>query len=132
MQQETKLKYLKICLYGFGVFFILGTPAMMVLFGNPGFTWMPAQPEYELMIVGLYMTWGIFLVRAAKDPMANTSLIGFTIWGNIVHSGIMLAEAIVDKTEHANMVGDIPGLFLVGVVLWYLMPKSDSTHYSAE
>lgn len=117
MQQETKLKYLKICLYGFGAFFILGTPAMMVLFGNPGFTWMPAQPEYELMIVGLYMTWGIFLVRAAKDPMANASLIGFTIWGNIVHSGIMLAQAIVDKTEHANMVGDIPGLFLVGVVL---------------
>lgn len=132
MQQETKLKYLKICLYIFGVIFIVITPGMMVLFGNPGFTWMPAQPEYELMIVGLYITWGIFLIRAAKDPMANASLIWFTIWGNIVHSGIMLAEAIVDKTEHANMVGDIPALFLVGVVLWYLMPKSDSVQYSAE
>jgi hypothetical protein len=75
------------------------------------------------MIMGVYATLGVFLIRAAKDPLANTSLIWFTIWSSIVHGGIMLVQAIVDETERANLLGDIPALFLVAVVLWYLMPK---------
>lgn len=123
MREEKKLKYLSVALYVFGAIFIVGVPAMMMVIWPSGWSWSPAQPEYEQMIMGIYITLGIFLVRAAKDPMANESLIWFTIWSSIVHAGIMLAQAITDKTEHANMLGDIPALFLVGFVLWYLMPK---------
>jgi hypothetical protein len=123
MQQEVKLKYLKIALYVFGVIFIVGVPAMMMVIWPSGWGWSPAQPEYEQMIMGIYITLGVFLVRAAKDPMANLSLISFTIWSSIVHAGIMLVQAIVDESEHANMLGDIPALFLVAFVLWYLMPE---------
>jgi hypothetical protein len=35
----------------------------------------------------------------------------------------MLVQAIADETERANLLGDIPALFLVAFVLWYLMPK---------
>jgi hypothetical protein len=35
----------------------------------------------------------------------------------------MLVQAIMDETERANMLGDIPALFLVAFVLWFLMPK---------
>jgi hypothetical protein len=78
------------------------------------------------MIMGIYITLGVFLIRAAKDPLGNTSLIWFTVWSSIVHATIMLAQAIADKTEHANMLGDIPALYLVAFVLWYLMPaKAD-------
>ena len=123
MQQEEKLKYLKIALYVFGAIFIVGVPAMMMWIWPSGWGWTPPQPEYEQMIMGIYVTLGIFLVRAAKDPMADASLIWFTIWSSIVHAGIMLAQAIVDETERANLMGDIPALFLVAFVLWYLMPK---------
>ena len=123
MQQETQLKYLKIALYVFGVTFIVGVPAMMMWIWPSGWGWTPPQPEYEQMIMGIYMTLGVFLVRAAKDPMAHTSLIEFTIWSSIVHAGIMLAQALSDKTERANLLGDIPALFLVAFVFWYLMPK---------
>ena len=123
MQQEEKLKYLKIALYVFGIIFIVGVPAMMMLIWPSGWSWSPAQPEYEQMIMGIYITLGVFLVRAAKDPMDHLSLISFTIWSSIVHAGIMLAQAIVDETERANMLGDIPALFLVAFVLWYLMPQ---------
>jgi hypothetical protein len=124
MQQDTRLGYLKIALYLIGIIFIAGVPAMMMWIWPAGWGWNPAQPEYEQMIMGIYVTLGIFLVRAAKDPLANASLIWFTIWSSIVHGGIMLAQALVDETEHANLVGDIPALFLVAIVLWYLMPKS--------
>jgi len=123
MERNTKMKYLSIALYAIGVIFIVGVPAMMMVVWPDGWSWSPAQPEYEQMIMGIYITLGIFLIRAAKDPMEHASLIWFTIWSSIVHAGIMLAQAIVDETEHANMLGDIPALFFVAFLLWYLMPN---------
>ena len=126
MEQE-KLKNLKIALYVFGVVFIVGVPAMMMWIWPSGWSWSPSQPEYEQMIMGMYATLGVFLILAAKDPLAHRSLIWFTIWSSIVHGGIMLIQAIVDETERANLLGDIPALFLVAIVLWYLMPKKADT-----
>ncbi|MEH6557635.1 MAG: DUF6632 domain-containing protein [Oceanicoccus sp.] len=123
MQKNTKSKYLSIALYAIGVVFIVGVPAMMMVVWPDGWSWSPAQPEYEQMIMGIYITLGIFLIRAAKDPLEHSSLIWFTVWSSIVHAGIMLAQAIVDETEHANMLGDIPALFFVAFLLWYLMPN---------
>jgi len=123
VREDAKLKFLKAFLYIFGITFIVGVPAMMMWIWPSGWGWTPPQPEYEQMIMGIYVTLGVFLVRAAKDPMANASLIWFTVWSGIVHAGIMLAQALVDETERANLLGDIPALFLVGFVLWYFMPK---------
>lgn len=123
MQQDQKLKYLKVALYVIGVILFAGLFAMMTWIWPPAWSWMPRQHEYEQMIVGIYATLGIFLIRAAKDPLAHASLIWFTIWSSIVHGGIMLVQAIVDETERDNLMGDIPALFLVAIVLWILMPK---------
>ena len=123
MQQDEKLKYLKTALYVVGIIYIAGVPAMMMLIWPDGWGWTPAQPEYEQMIMGVYATLGVFLFLAAKDPLANASLIWFTICSNIVHGGIMFVQAILDETDRANLYGDVPALFLVAFVLWYLMPK---------
>ncbi len=123
MQEEDKLKYLKTALYVVGVIYIVGVPAMMMVIWPDGWGWTPAQPEYEQMIMGVYATLGVFLFLAAKDPLANASLIWFTICSNIVHGGIMFVQAILDETDRANLLGDVPALFLVAFVLWYLMPK---------
>jgi hypothetical protein len=123
MQEVDKLKYLKTALYVIGVIYIVGVPAMMMLIWPDGWGWTPAQPEYEQMIMGVYATLGVFLFLAAKDPLANASLIWFTICSNIVHGGIMFVQAILDETDRANLYGDVPALFLVAFVLWYLMPK---------
>jgi|TARA_B110000971_G_scaffold84292_1_gene86527 hypothetical protein len=123
MQQDEKLKFLTVALYVFGAIFIIGVPAMMMWIWPSGWGWTPAQPEYEQMIMGVYVTLGVFLILAAKDPLAHASLIWFTVWSSIVHGGIMLVQAIVDETDRANLMGDVPALFLVAIVLWYLMPK---------
>jgi lipid-A-disaccharide synthase-like uncharacterized protein len=88
-----------------------------------GFGWTPHQPEYEQMIMGVYATLGVFLILAAKAPERHLSLIWFTIWSSIVHGGIMLIQAIVDETDRMNLVGDVPALFIVAGVLWWLMPR---------
>ena len=123
MQEKDKLKYLKIALNVFGAIFIAGIFLMMHWIWPDGWAWTPRQPEYEQMIMGVYATLGVFLIRAAKDPLAHSSLIWFTIWSSIVHGGIMLVQAIVDETDRTNLLGDIPAIFLVAIVLWYLMPS---------
>ena len=131
MQDEDRLKYLKIALYVFGVIYIVGIYLMMMWVWPDGWGWTPRQPEYEQMIMGVYATLGVFLIRAAKDPMANASLIWFTIWSNIVHGGIMFVQAIVDETERANLLGDVPALFLIAAIFWFLMPKNEQVHQSS-
>jgi hypothetical protein len=39
------------------------------------------------MIVGIYATHGVFLILAGGDPLANPSLIWFTVWSSAVHGG---------------------------------------------
>jgi len=123
MNEDARLKYLSMALYVFGAIFVVGIYVMMMWVWPSGWGWTPGQPEYEQMIIGVYATLGIFLIRAAKDPLSHLSLIWFTIWSSLVHGGIMLVQAMVDETERANLLGDIPALFLVAGVLWYLMPR---------
>ncbi|MCA0901000.1 DUF6632 domain-containing protein [Microbulbifer agarilyticus] len=126
MTDAQRMQYLKIALVVLGIFFIFGIYIMMMWVWPSGWGWTPRQPEYEQMIMGLYATLGVFLIRAAKNPLENLSLIWFTIWSSIVHGAIMLVQALVDETERANLLGDVPALFLVAAVLWYLMPKRHS------
>ena len=129
MKEETKLQYLGYALYVFGAIFVVGVWIMMTIW-PAGWGWEPRQPEYEQMIIGVYATLGIFLIRAAKNPLQHLSLIWFTIWSSVVHAVIMMVQALRDTAEKDNLIGDIPALFLIAFVLWFLMPKASSEQES--
>jgi hypothetical protein len=114
-------QWLRVALLVFGVVFLLVYPLMWVW--PSGWTWQPGQHEYEQMIVGVYATLGIFLIRAARNPEAHLSLIWFTVWSSVVHGGIMAVQAIVDPAERGHLAGDVPGLLLVALVLGVLTPR---------
>jgi hypothetical protein len=128
MTQEQKLKYLSVALKIVGTLFIVGLYPLMMWIWPAGWGWEPRQPEYEWMILGIYATLGVFLLLAAKNPLEHLSLIWFTIWSSLVHGGIMLIQGMADENERANLIGDVPALFLIAIVLWFLVPKqSDRT-----
>ena len=127
MPMEDRVGYLRIALYSIGGIFVVGVPLLVMLWTD-GFAWEPAQSEYEQMIMGVYMTLGVFLILAARDPLANRSLIWFTVWSSIVHGGIMLVQALVDHIERMNLLGDVPALFVVAAVLGLLMPRGQEAH----
>jgi hypothetical protein len=79
------------------------------------------------MIVGIYATLGVFLIRAARDPAANASLIWFTVWSSVVHAGVMAYEAMRTPMQGGHLYGDVPALLLVAVVLGLLMSKNEQT-----
>jgi hypothetical protein len=61
------------------------------------------------MLMSIYVTLGIFLLLAVRDPAAKRSLIGFGGWANLAHAGVMAAQ------EYRNV---IESRELVGVVVW--------------
>lgn len=114
---------LEVALVVFGLAFIVGIPVLMMLW-PAGFAWEPRQAEYEWMIMGIYATLGVFLLLAARAPLEHRSLIWFTVWSSVVHGGIMLVQAILDPDERANLLGDVPALFIVAGVLGALMLRA--------
>lgn len=124
MKNETREKFLRWALLFFGLFLLVGLYPLMNWLWPDGWTWEPRQTKYEQMIQGVYATLGIFLVIASRRPSEHRSLIQFTIWSNIVHAGIMALQAGHDAHEHANLLGDVPALFIMAGVLWYLLPRT--------
>lgn len=124
MSDDSKSGLLKIFLIVLGIFFVIGIYPMMNFIAPESWGWGPRQSEYEQMIVVIYATLGVFLIIASKNPSEHRSLLWFTVWSSITHGGVMLIQALVsDGHEHANLFGDIPALFAVAIILWYLMPR---------
>ena len=126
---DTK-RLLSAALIAFGVIFCLIYPLAMIW--PSGWAWhqgSPAADVYFPMIVGVYATLGLFLIRAARHPAANASLIWFTIWSSVVHAAIMAWQGMNDPGAHGHLMGDVPALMLVALVLGVLMrraPVSDA------
>lgn len=123
MDLDRRLRALKVALLLTGLAFAIGVPILTRVW-PAAWMWEPRQPEYEQMIVGVYVTLGIFVLLAVRNPLQHLSLIWFTAWSSLIHGGIMLVQAMVDPTERANLVGDIPALLLVGIALAVLTPRA--------
>ena len=116
---------LQVALFLFGIIFCLVYPLELVWpSGWRGHEGPPVASHYYMMIVGVYATLGIFLIRAASNPAAHRSLIWFTIWSSLVHGAIMAVQAMQNPQHMGHMLGDVPALLLVAVVLGVLMPKA--------
>ncbi len=95
-----------------------------------GWAWhegSPASNDYYLMIVGVYFTLGVFLIRGAGNPAAHTSLIWFTVWSSLVHAGIMAYQSLRNPMHHGHLLGDVPALLLVAVVFAVLMKRAPAS-----
>jgi len=122
MHAQVREKYLKLALRVFGAIYIVGVYIMMTIWPE-GWGWEPRQAEYEQMIIGVYAVMGVFMILAARNPGEHRSFIWFVVWSSAAHAVIMLVQALRDSTESANLIGDIPALFLVAIVLAVLMPR---------
>jgi hypothetical protein len=88
------LSLLKIALVVFGIALLLIYPLAIVW--PSGWAWHEGAPysnDYYMMIVGVYAVLGIFLILAARDPLANRSLIWFTVASSLVHGAIMAQQS---------------------------------------
>lgn len=124
MNREAMLKAVLVVV---GLIFLLGVYPLMMYLWPSGWRWLPNQPEYEQMILGVYATLGVFLLVASRNPSAHRSLIAFTAWSSLVHAAIMTVQAFQHAPERGHLMGDIPALAVVGIALIVLAPAKAST-----
>jgi len=122
MSEADRIKYLRIALVIIGLLFLFGLWPLTVVWPS-GWRWHnEGRSDYLEMILGIYATLGVFLILAARNPVANRSLIWFTIWSSIVHGGIMAVQA-VGGHHLGHLWGDALALLIVAAVLAFLTPR---------
>jgi peptidoglycan/LPS O-acetylase OafA/YrhL len=125
MASSHSYRLLQIALVVFGAVMILLYPLAVVW--PSGWAWHPGAPyqsDYFMMIVGLYVTLGLFLWNAARRPEANISLIWFAVCSSVVHAAIMAVQSFGSGHHMGHLWGDVPALLLVAIVLPVLMRSS--------
>jgi len=118
-------RLLSAALIAFGAAFCL-LYAMLIIWPS-GWAWhegSPASSDYFMMIAGVYFTLGIFMFRAARDPLANVSLIWFVVASSAVHALVMAWEAVRNPMMRGHLVGDVPFLIVIAIVLGVLMSRA--------
>lgn len=122
MENTAQLKALRVALVLVGLTFVFGIYLLGRIWPS-GWVWNPAGHQYLEMIMGIYATLGVFLILAAKNPLAHRSLIWFTVWSSVVHGIIMAVQAVRSPADHGHLYGDVPALLLVALVFALLMPR---------
>ncbi|MDB6061971.1 MAG: hypothetical protein JWM78_2074 [Verrucomicrobiaceae bacterium] len=123
MNEIDRIKYLRIALMIVGLIFTFGIWPLTVVWPS-GWSWHAEGRSYYLeMIIGIYATLGVFLILAARNPLAHRSLIWFTVWSSIVHGGIMTAQSFDGDHNMGHLMGDDLALLLVAAVLALLTPR---------
>ena len=83
---------------------------------------MFVQQEPALaMMLSVYVTLGIFLLLASRNPSANRSLIAFTAWSSFVHAVLMVGQAFARLIARGELIGSAV-LVVIGVALIALAP----------
>jgi Na+/H+ antiporter NhaA len=78
------------------------------------------------MGISLYVTQGIFLLLAARDPLANRGVIIFAAWLNIARATVMTIMSIRLPNERRDLLVASAIFALIGVVLIALLPAKRS------
>jgi tryptophan-rich sensory protein len=83
---------------------------------------MAKQDPSLAMMMSLYVTLGIFLLIASRNPSAHRSLIAFAAWSSFAHAGIMSTQALLNIISRRELIGS--AVFIAsGVMLIALTPQ---------
>ena len=140
MEQTPNLKNLKLFLYIYGIISLIlfGGLFSLTTFDAPimqeggslrFMRWDIFSKHVELMLEAVYLVWGIFMLMAARKPMAYLSFLTFTLWANLVHGLLMIPQAIMVGMMF-KMFTDIAYCLVLALGLWVLMPKSEEASVS--
>ena len=78
------------------------------------------------MMFSLYVTLGVFLLLAIRNPSDHRSLIAFTAWSSFAHAGVMGLQAFRNMVSRVELVG-VALLVVMGIAVIALAPAKLST-----
>ena|SRR5580658_3828691 len=111
---------LKIVLAVVGVLFLaLAYPLTMFARQDPAMS----------MMFSIYVTLGVFLLLAIRNPLASRSLIAFTAWSSFGHAAVMGTQALRNMISRGELVG-VAVLVVIGIALIALAPVERRAAYA--
>ena len=110
---------LRILLVLFGLIF---TAAVYPLITSVRSGWQANKEDSLPMGLSLYVTMGIFLLLAARKPLANRGVIVFAAWLNIAHATVMTIMAVHLPNERQDLLIASAVFAGIGAVLILLAP----------
>jgi hypothetical protein len=78
------------------------------------------------MMLSLYVTLGIFLLLAVRNPSANRSVIAFAAWSSFAHGAVMAVMAIHIPSTRQGLLIAAAVLGIIGAALIGLAPAKPS------
>ncbi len=112
---------LQIVLVVVGLLFTAGIYPLTMFFGQ--------EPALAMML-SLYVTLGIFLLLAARNPSAHRSLIAFTAWSSFAHGAVMTVQVLQNKIGRRELLG-VAVFVILGATLIALAPARRSAELAA-
>lgn len=107
---------LKVVLVLVGLVFVAGVYPLIL---------MAKQDPALAMMMSLYVTLGIFLLLAARNPAANRSLIAFAAWSSFAHAALMAVQAFLNLIPRRELAG-VAFFVVIGVALIALAPRQQT------
>ena len=134
MTNDSKLGLLKgfFRIYGWGSLalftaLLAGTTFKLPVFDARGalhfMFWGPLDDPVVPMLLVVYIVWSIFVIRAARDPIAHKMFIDFTVWANLAHGVVMIPHALMSSEYYVKFATDIPMVFLPAIAVWLWRPS---------
>src|SRR6266571_5004313 len=90
----------------------------------PLIMFLSREPALAMML-SLYVTLGIFLLVAARDPSAHRSLIAFTAWSSFAHAAVMGFQTYRNMIQRGELIG-VAVLVVIGIALIALAPAKQA------
>jgi hypothetical protein len=79
------------------------------------------EPTLQMML-SLYVTLGVFLLLASRNPSRHRSLIAFAAWSSIAHASVMAVQAIYDVSERLHLLVGVAMFVIIGLALIVVSP----------
>ena len=107
-----------------GLLVVVGSLFVAAIYPVTMILWQRDQTGYtDAMMGSLYITLGILLLMAVRNPSAHRSLIAFAAWSSLAHATVMAFIALRDASAHGHLVG-VAIFVVIGVPLVALVPAA--------
>jgi len=121
-------KALRILLVLLGLLFTAGLYPLVTSIRDG---WHANKEDALPMMLSLYITLGIFLLLAARNPSLNRSVISFAAWSSFAHGGVMAIMSTHLPNERGDLLVAAAVFGVIGAVLLALAPRKQASVASA-
>jgi hypothetical protein len=104
---------LKVVLVLVGLLFTAGIYPLTMSLWHPS----PSDDPGDTMMLSLYVTLGILLLIAVRNPSAHRSLIAFAAWSSFAHATVMTVLGFRNTSEREGFLIAAAVLVVIGAAL---------------